>query len=66
MPIADYCVQVWNPRFDKHCHLVDNAFRRATKICPQISDLDYERRLTLLGITNLKDRCLRGDLLEIF
>ena len=50
--------------FDKVPRL--NAFRRATKIIPELRDLSYVERLKECGLTTLETRRLRGDQIEVF
>ena len=39
---------------------------RASKIPKELYNLSYEERLKRLNITSLKDRRVRGDLIEIY
>ena len=43
-----------------------NAYRRSTKIIPQLRDLSYEERPKECGLTTLETRRLRGDQIEVF
>ena len=40
--------------------------RGATKLIPGIRGLSYEERLKKLDMFSLRDRCIRGDLIETF
>ena len=40
--------------------------RRATKIIPELRELNNEERLTECGLTTLETRRLTGDQLEVF
>ena len=40
--------------------------RRATKLLPQLNDLDYVHRLKALKLPSLQYRRQRGDMLETF
>lgn len=40
--------------------------RRATKLIPELRNLDYSQRLTALNLTDLRTRRLRGDLIQMY
>ena len=40
--------------------------RRATKLIPRIRNLSYSERLSVLGLTTLEERRIRGDLIQLF
>jgi ribonuclease P/MRP protein subunit RPP40 len=64
-PHLEYAFQIWNPYYDKDIKLVENVPKIATKICfPK--GVSYEKRLEKMNLTNLVDRRLRGDLIQMF
>jgi len=46
--------------------MIEQVQHRATKLIPAIRNLNYENRLRKLESTTLKDRRLRGDLIQMF
>ena len=40
--------------------------KRATKLISVLSEMGYEERLKILGLTTLETRRLKGDLIEVF
>jgi ribonucleases P/MRP protein subunit RPP40 len=46
--------------------MIEQVKQRATKLMPAIRNLSYENRLRKLELTTLKDRRLRGDLIQMF
>ena len=62
----EYAVQAWSPHYQKEIDLLEKVQQRATKIIPEYRDMDYDARLLDLGLTSLKERRLRGDMIEVF
>ena len=62
----EYAVQAWSPHYQKDIDILEKVQQRATRIVPEFSDMDYDARLLALGLTSLKERRLRGDLIEVF
>jgi len=50
----------------KDINLLEKVQHQATKLVPGLAKLTYEERLDLLGLTTLKERRLRGDMIEVF
>jgi ribonucleases P/MRP protein subunit RPP40 len=46
--------------------MIEQVQQQATKLIPAIRNLSYENRLRKLELTILKDRRLRGDLIQMF
>jgi hypothetical protein len=65
-PHLEYAPQVWNSLTSKDVKKIEKVQKRATKLVPQLRNLNYEERLLNLGLTSLADRRTRGDLIQWF
>ena len=61
----EYAVQTWNPWLAKDIEVLESVQKRAVR---QVRGLtgSYEEKLKQCGLTLLKDRRLRGDLIQTF
>ena len=50
----------------KHVNMIEQVQERATKLVNGIAGHDYPARLKKLGLTTLRFRRLRGDLIEMY
>ena len=51
-PLLEFAAPVWNPYLQKDIDKLERVQRKATKLAPGLRHLDYEARLTALGITS--------------
>ena len=65
-PHLEYCTPIWNPRYYKDINTMEKVQRRATKLVPSISKLNYESRLHQLQLHSLYCRWQRSDLIETY
>ena len=65
-PYMEYCFQAEKPCHKKVIDKLERIHRRATKIIPELRDLNNESRLLQCGLTTLEKRRLRGDQIEVF
>ena len=59
-------MQTWRPYRKKDIDTLERIHRRATKIIPELGDLNYEERLKEYGLTTQETRLLRRDEIEVF
>ena len=62
----EYAAQAWSPGYKKDIELLEKVQQRATKLVHSIKNETYERRRFLLKLPTLKDRRLRGDLIQVY
>jgi len=65
-PKLEYCVQLWNPFLKFNIDKMEKVQRRATKLINEFKKLPYEMRLYSAGLTSLKERRDRGDLIQVY
>ena len=58
-PHLEYCIQAWSPHLVKDIDILENVQKAATTLVPKL-------RLQKLGITTLKDRRERDDMIEVY
>lgn len=65
-PKLEYAHIVWNPYFVKDIETLERVQRKFTKIPNALRDTPYQERLAIFGLTSLKERRDRGDLIETY
>ena len=65
-PHLEYAIQFWCPYYKKDIEKLERVQHRATKMIPTLRNKPYEERIELLGLTTLKTRRLRGQLIQTF
>ena len=65
-PHLEYCLQAVGPFMRQDVEALEKVQRRATKLVAQVRELPYEERLRKLQLPSVKDRALRGDLIETY
>ena len=65
-PQLEFGNVAWSPRLEKDRNLIEGVQRRATKLVPEIKDLEYEERLRKMDLPSLRYRRVRGDMTETY
>ena len=65
-PKLEYAHSVWNPYYAKDIEVLERVQRRFTKIPSLLRDKPYHERLRIFGLSTLKERRNRGDLIETY
>ena len=65
-PHLDYCLQAVGPHMVQDIQRLEKVQRRATKLVRELRCLPYQERLKKLDLLSVKDRVLRGDLIEVY
>ena len=63
-PHLEFGNVAWVPRFPKDGLLIQGVQRRATKLVPDLTELDYSERLKSMDLPSMKYRRERGDTIE--
>ena len=65
-PKLEYAAVVWSPHLKKDIRKLERIQRTATKMVPELRDLQYEERLSKMGLPTLQARRERGDLITLY
>ena len=65
-PHLEYASSVWSPYKKKDINSIENVQRRATRMLPQMKNIEYEERLRNFKLPTLKYRRVKGDMIETF
>ena len=66
IPQIEFANSAWSPYRAKDKKVLEKIQRRTTKIVHELRGLPYEERCKRLGLTNLAERRLRGDMIQQF
>ena len=65
-PHLEFCIQAWSPHFVKDIQVLENVEKAATNLVPKLRKYSYPDRLKTIGITSLKERRVRRDMIEVY
>ena len=65
-PHLEFAIQAWSPYLKGDIDYIEKVQRRFTRMITVLQHLPYDERLTILNLTTLSTRRLRGDLIEAF
>ena len=65
-PKLEYAAVVWSQHLKKDINKLERIQRTATRMVPELEELQYEERLKEMGLPTLKERRERGDIITIF
>ena len=53
-PRLEKCIQAWRPYLKKDINVLERVQKRTTKLISGLSEMGYEKRLKILGLTTLE------------
>ena len=65
-PHLEYGQAVWSPLRKKDIVSIENVQRRASKMVPELKNLEYPQRLMKLNLPTMTYRRKRGDMIELY
>ena len=65
-PHLDFCVQVWAPGNKSWQEKIEKVQKRALRLIPSLSGLDYQTKLKMTGLLSLSNRRKMFDLVEMY
>ena len=65
-PILEYGNAAWVPSLKRERQQIDNVQRRATKMVPELRNLEYTDRLRVMKLPSMYYRRARGDMIEMY
>ena len=66
LPHLDFCVQIWAPGNKSWQDKLERVQKRALRLIPSLSGLDYQTKLEKTGLLSLCDRRKMFDLVEMY
>ena len=65
-PIVEYAVAAWSPWTEGDCEVLEKVQRRCVRMMSDVRGETYEEKLKDAGLMLLKERRMRGDMIETF
>ena len=65
-PRLEYAGVVWSPYKKKDIKKLERLQRMATKMVPELAEMQYEERLKAMNLPTLEQRRERGDLIQVY
>ena len=65
-PLLEYANVIWHPRYKMDMEAIETVQRRATKLVPELRNVDYSQRLKILKLPSMQYRLRRGDMIQVY
>ena len=65
-PRMEYAVAVWSPWMQKDDEVLEKVQQRFVRMLSDVKGATYEEKLEAVGLTTLRERRVRGDMIETF
>ena len=65
-PKLEYAASAWNPWLQRDVEVLEKVQQRMVRMLSDAPGATYEERLEVAGLMSLKERRIRGDLIETF
>ena len=65
-PKLEYAQVVWAPHLKKHIKKLERVQRAATKLVPELQEMEYPERLKKMNLPTLEERRRRGDMIQLY
>ena len=65
-PKLEYAAMAWSPWLEKDMEAIEKVQKRMVRMLSDVRGGTYEEKLKEIGMTTLKDRRTRGDLIETY
>ena len=65
-PHLEYSRAAWSPHYAKDREMLERVQRRFMRMVPGLGDLEYGKRLGVLGLLTLEERRNRSDMVEMY
>ena len=65
-PLLEFGSSFWNPYQQKDIDIIERVQRRVTKLIPHVRNLEYNQRLSMLGLESLECRRMKIDMVQLY
>ena len=64
--LLEYANVICHPRYKMDIEAIETVQRRATKMVPDLRNVDYSQRLKILKLRSMQYRLRRGDMIQVY